>query len=125
MVQNGDSISVHNHFRRVSVFHELGHFLFAKRAGILVREFAIGMGPKILGITRGETLYTVRLLPIGGYVRMAGEEMDAIHLQAGHRIGLLLDEKDRQRKSSSTKSMSILISYFWKWNKQTSKRPFH
>src|SRR5688572_14409696 len=85
-------------FGALVFFHELGHFLFAKRAGILVREFAIGMGPKILGITRGETLYTVRLLPIGGYVRMAGEEMDAIHLQAGHRIGLLLNEEGLAKK---------------------------
>lgn len=80
-------------FGALVFFHELGHFLFAKRAGILVREFAIGMGPKILGITKGETLYTVRLLPIGGYVRMAGEEMDAIHIQAGHRIGVLLNKE--------------------------------
>ncbi|MBT2581940.1 RIP metalloprotease RseP [Planococcus sp. ISL-109] len=85
-------------FGALVFFHELGHFLFAKRAGILVREFAIGMGPKILGITRGETLYTIRLLPIGGYVRMAGEEMDAIHLQAGHRIGLLLNEEGLAKK---------------------------
>ena len=80
-------------FGALVFFHELGHFLFAKRAVILVREFAIGMGPKILGITKGETLYTVRLLPIGGYVRMAGEEMDAIHIQAGHRIGVLLNKE--------------------------------
>lgn len=84
-------------FGALVFFHEFGHFLFAKRAGILVREFAIGMGPKILGITKGETLYTLRLLPIGGYVRMAGEDMDTIHLQAGHRIGVLLN-KDGQAK---------------------------
>lgn len=85
-------------FGALVFFHELGHFLFAKRAGILVREFAIGMGPKILGITKGETLYTVRLLPIGGYVRMAGEEMDRIVLQAGHRIGVLLDDQGLAKK---------------------------
>ena len=79
-------------FGALVFFHELGHFIFAKRAGILVREFAIGMGPKILGITKGETIYTVRLLPIGGYVRMAGEDLDTIQLQAGHRIGVLLDK---------------------------------
>lgn len=85
-------------FGALVFFHELGHFLFAKRAGILVREFAIGMGPKILAITKGETLYTVRLLPIGGYVRMAGEEMDRIVLQAGHRIGVLLDDNGQAKK---------------------------
>ena len=52
-------------FGMLVFFHELGHFLFAKRAGILVREFAIGMGPKIYGKTHGETMYTIRLLPIG------------------------------------------------------------
>ncbi|QRG65459.1 RIP metalloprotease RseP [Brevibacillus choshinensis] len=60
--------------------HELGHFLLAKKAGILCREFALGMGPKIFRVKRGETEYTLRLLPIGGLVRMAGEdpEMDMI-----------------------------------------------
>lgn len=85
-------------FGALVFFHEFGHFLFAKRAGILVREFAIGMGPKILGITKGETLYTLRLLPIGGYVRMAGEDMDTIHLQAGHRIGVLLNKEGQAKK---------------------------
>ena len=57
-------------FGTLVFFHELGHFLFAKKAGIMVREFAIGFGPKIIGIQKGETLYTVRLLPLGGYVRI-------------------------------------------------------
>ena len=55
-------------FGTLVFFHELGHFLFAKKAGIMVREFAIGFGPKIIGNQKGETLYTVRLLPLGGYV---------------------------------------------------------
>lgn len=54
-------------------FHELGHLVMAKRAGILCREFAIGFGPKILSFKRKETVYTIRLLPIGGFVRMAGK----------------------------------------------------
>ncbi|WP_203332653.1 RIP metalloprotease RseP [Planococcus beigongshangi] len=85
-------------FGALVFFHELGHFLFAKRAGILVREFAIGMGPKILAITKGETLYTIRLLPIGGYVRMAGEDLDRIVIQAGHRIGVLLNDEGQAQK---------------------------
>lgn len=79
-------------------FHELGHFLFAKRAGIMVREFAIGMGPKIYGKTHGETIYTVRLLPIGGYVRMAGDDMDGTELSPGYRVGLIVDEDNRVKK---------------------------
>lgn len=78
-------------FGSIVFFHELGHFIFAKRAGIMVREFAIGMGPKIFGMTKGETLYTIRLLPIGGYVRMAGEDMDSVELQPGYRLGVHLN----------------------------------
>lgn len=79
-------------FGSLVFFHELGHFIFAKRAGIMVREFAIGMGPKIFGMTKGETIYTLRLLPIGGYVRMAGEDLDNIELQPGYRVALVTNE---------------------------------
>jgi len=85
-------------FGSIVFFHELGHFIFAKRTGILVREFAIGFGPKILFITKGETLYTIRLLPLGGYVRMAGDDMDNIELQPGYRIGMQLNDKDEIEK---------------------------
>ena len=81
-------------FGSLVFFHELGHFIFAKRAGIMVREFAIGMGPKIFGMTKGETVYTLRLLPIGGYVRMAGEDLDSVELQPGYRVALVLNEKN-------------------------------
>jgi regulator of sigma E protease len=68
--------------------HEWGHFYFAKRAGILVREFAIGFGPKIFSYIKGETKYTLRLLPIGGYVRMAGEDPEIINVTPGQTIAL-------------------------------------
>ncbi len=55
-------------FSIIVIIHEFGHYYFAKKAGILVREFAIGMGPKIFQVRKGETVYTLRLLPIGGYV---------------------------------------------------------
>ncbi|WDC84011.1 site-2 protease family protein [Caloramator sp. mosi_1] len=54
--------------------HELGHFVTAKLSGIKVLEFAIGMGPKLFGFKKGETNYSLRLFPIGGYVKMLGEE---------------------------------------------------
>ena len=62
----------------VVCIHEFGHYLFAKKAGIYVYEFSIGMGPKLFGWKRknDETDYSIRLLPIGGYVRMAGEEVE-------------------------------------------------
>ena len=81
-------------FGSLVFFHELGHFIFAKRAGILVREFAIGFGPKIFHMHKGETLYTIRLLPLGGYVRMAGEDFDTVELQPGHRVGLITNEEN-------------------------------
>ncbi len=68
--------------------HEWGHFYFAKRAGILVREFAIGFGPKVLSFLRGETKYTLRMLPLGGYVRMAGEDPETVQVQPGQTIAV-------------------------------------
>ncbi|MGI9952019.1 RIP metalloprotease RseP [Moorellaceae bacterium AZ2] len=61
-------------FSLLIVAHELGHFLVAKRAGIKVEEFAIGMGPALAQFKRGETLYSLRMLPLGGFNRMAGME---------------------------------------------------
>ncbi|MEK4801890.1 MULTISPECIES: RIP metalloprotease RseP [Oceanobacillus] len=72
--------------------HEWGHMIFAKRAGMLVREFAIGFGPKIFSFTKNETLYTIRLIPAGGYVRVAGEDPEIIELKPGHHIGLEFNE---------------------------------
>lgn len=56
--------------------HELGHFLFAKKSGIRVDEFAIGFPPKIYSWTRGETKYSINLIPFGGYVKIFGENPD-------------------------------------------------
>lgn len=72
--------------------HEWGHFFFAKRAGILVREFAIGFGPKLFSYKKGETTYTLRILPIGGYVRMAGEDPENVQINPGQTVGLRVDD---------------------------------
>ncbi|NGM81115.1 RIP metalloprotease RseP [Paenibacillus sp. 7124] len=71
--------------------HEWGHYYFAKRAGILVREFAIGFGPKLFSYKRNETQFTLRLLPFGGYARMAGEDPEIIEISAGQTIAVRLD----------------------------------
>ncbi|WP_135547222.1 RIP metalloprotease RseP [Paenibacillus cymbidii] len=71
--------------------HEWGHYYFAKRAGILVREFAIGFGPKLFSYKKGETRYTLRLLPIGGFVRMAGEDPEIVQVSPGQTVALQLD----------------------------------
>ncbi len=60
-------------FALLVLIHEFGHFITAKWAGIRVDEFAIGFPPRLFGIKRGETTYSVNLLPIGGFVRMPGE----------------------------------------------------
>lgn len=54
--------------------HELGHFLAARLSGVGVPEFALGFGPKIWSAQRGETLYSIRLLPLGGMCRLAGQD---------------------------------------------------
>jgi len=56
--------------------HEFGHFLMAKRAGVRVEKFSLGMGPKLVGYKKGDTEYVISALPLGGYVKMAGENPD-------------------------------------------------
>lgn len=64
-------------FSIIILFHELGHFLLAKRAGIKVNEFSLGLGPTIWGIKKGDTLYSLKLLPFGGACMMEGEDEDS------------------------------------------------
>ncbi|NQN66892.1 RIP metalloprotease RseP [Streptococcus suis] len=79
-------------FGVIVVVHEFGHFYFAKKSGILVREFAIGMGPKIFSHTGQDgTLYTIRILPLGGYVRMAGWGEDKTEIKTGTPASLTLN----------------------------------
>ncbi|MEW6202603.1 MAG: RIP metalloprotease RseP, partial [bacterium] len=61
-------------FGLVIFFHEFGHFIMAKLAGVSVPEFALGMGPEITGITVGDTRYKLCIFPIGGYVKIIGED---------------------------------------------------
>ncbi len=56
--------------------HEFGHFVMAKRAGVRVEKFSLGMGPKLFGFKKGDTEYVLSALPLGGYVKMAGENPD-------------------------------------------------
>lgn len=61
-------------FGIIIIVHEFGHFITAKKSGVKVNEFAIGMGPKLFSKQRGETKYSLRLLPIGGFCSMEGED---------------------------------------------------
>ena len=60
----------------IILFHELGHFIFAKLSGIEVTEFSLGMGPRLLSFVKGETRYSLKLLPFGGSCAMLGEDED-------------------------------------------------
>lgn len=64
-------------FGLVIFIHELGHFVTAKLSGIKVNEFAIGMGPTLFSWEKGETTYALRLLPVGGFVAMEGEDEES------------------------------------------------
>lgn len=64
-------------FSIIIIIHEFGHFLLAKQHGITVTEFAIGMGPKLLSVKKGETVYALKMLPFGGSCMMLGEDEDA------------------------------------------------
>jgi len=61
-------------FSLIIVIHEMGHFLLAKKNGIYVTEFSVGMGPRIVSFIRGETRYSLKLLPFGGSCMMLGED---------------------------------------------------
>lgn len=104
-------------FGIIVVVHEFGHFYFAKRAGILVREFAIGFGPKIFHHRKGETTYTIRLLPLGGYVLMAGYEEEA-DLRPGMPVTLILDDEEKvtkidlENKEQNTKGVPLEVTNF-------------
>lgn len=76
----------------VIVVHELGHFFFAKRAGILCYEFSLGMGPALWSTKRGETTYSIRAIPIGGYVAMAGEEISSDVVKEDQEVKLVLSD---------------------------------
>ncbi len=64
-------------FSILIVVHEFGHFIVAKKSGVFVEEFAVGMGPKLISKKIGETVYSLRLFPIGGFCRMLGEDADS------------------------------------------------
>ncbi len=75
-------------FSAIILFHEFGHFLLAKLNGIGVNEFALGMGPTLFSVTKGETKYSIHLLPIGGFCAMVGEDADDMSENAFNAKGV-------------------------------------
>lgn len=95
-------------FSVVVVIHEFGHYFFAKRAGILVREFAIGMGPKLFAHqAKDGTTYTIRMLPLGGYVQMAGWGEDETELTPGMPVSLVQDATGKVIKINTSKKIQL------------------
>jgi regulator of sigma E protease len=79
----------------IILIHEAGHFYFAKKAGILCHEFSIGMGPALYQKRKGETMYSIRGIPIGGYVSMAGESISDALIKKEQTIGIKINEQDQ------------------------------
>ncbi len=79
----------------IVIIHEMGHFLLARRAKILCYEFSVGMGPLIWKKKKGETVYAIRCIPIGGFVSMAGEEIEQDFLENIKKVKLEFDENNR------------------------------
>ncbi len=79
----------------VILIHELGHYIMAKRAGILCHEFALGMGPILYSKKKGETLFSIRAIPIGGFVSMAGEEVTSEMVKVGREVKLVFGDDER------------------------------
>lgn len=95
-------------FGTIVFVHEFGHYTLAKRSGILVREFAIGMGPKLFSYRKSGTTYTLRILPLGGYVRMAGLEEDSEELKKGMVVSLILGENGKVSKINTSQKVSLM-----------------
>lgn len=88
--------------------HEFGHFYMAKKSGVLVREFSIGMGPKLFFFRKNGTTYTLRILPLGGYVRMAGSQDDDDEIKPGTMATIKLSEDNIiQQINLSNKNQDI------------------
>lgn len=76
----------------IILIHEAGHFYFAKKAGILCHEFSIGMGPVLWQKRKGETMISIRAIPIGGYVAMADSTAEQILINEGDTIGITVED---------------------------------
>lgn len=108
-------------FGLLVLFHEAGHFAVAKLSGVQVYEFSIGFGPRLTGFRKGETLYNIRLVPLGGFVRMAGMDPEEDQREAANRaensaaekgnpVSALVDVKRSFMHQSVPKRMAIIAA---------------
>lgn len=94
--------------------HELGHFLVARKCGVVVEKFSIGFGPKILGYTSGGTEYLLSAIPLGGYVKMKGEdyEEDSLH-QEGSFAGATVQRRMAIAFAGPLFNILFAIAIYW------------
>lgn len=71
------------------LIHEFGHFIAAKKNGVKVEEFGFGLPPRIFGIKKGETLYSINLIPLGGFVKLYGEEYHEIKEKSSSKLAFI------------------------------------
>ena len=76
----------------IILIHDGGHFYFAHKCGVLCREYAFGMGPRLFAKKKGETTYAINAFPIGGYVAIAGEEKEADPLKGVEKVRLVIED---------------------------------
>lgn len=95
-------------FSFIVFIHELGHFILARMGGIGVEEFAIGMGPKLWSIKKGETVYSIRILPIGGFCAMLGEDSAGGGMSADGTAAAVNDPRAFNNRPLSARFWAIL-----------------
>lgn len=89
--------------------HELGHFIFAKKTGMLVEEFALGFPPRIFSFKKGETKYSLGLIPIGGFVKILGEEYDEESAQLEETKPAFVQAKEDKRFTNRPKWAQAIV----------------
>ncbi|WP_283678683.1 RIP metalloprotease RseP [Lentilactobacillus sp. Marseille-Q4993] len=82
-------------FGIIVISHEFGHYYMAKKSGIMVREFSVGMGPKLVYYRKNNTTFTLRLLPLGGYVRMAGDADEDDEIKPGTPVSVQIGSDNK------------------------------
>lgn len=98
-------------FSLLVLVHELGHFWMAKRAGIKVEEFGLGLPPRIWGKKKGETIYSVNWIPFGGFVRMYGEDSKSKKMLSSNRSFVGKSARDRIKVVVA----GVVMNFFLAW----------
>ena len=94
--------------------HELGHFVVARRLGVRVLAFSLGFGPKIVNIKRGDTDYCISVIPLGGYVKMAGESLGDSHAGADDEF-MSKSKWERFLILVAGPAMNLILAVFVMW----------